>query len=74
MCSVPSYIRWKVRRVVEHLAVRLLVLVLILIDISIVIVDLTNFRSHLDQKLAIVSFVFSCFFLLEVSLRIFGVG
>ncbi|XP_043233649.1 phosphatidylinositol 3,4,5-trisphosphate 3-phosphatase TPTE2-like [Amphibalanus amphitrite] len=68
------YIRWKVRRTVEHLAVRLFVLVLILIDISIVIVDLTNFKSHLDHKLAIISFAFSCFFLLEVSLRIFGVG
>ncbi|XP_037078025.1 phosphatidylinositol 3,4,5-trisphosphate 3-phosphatase TPTE2-like isoform X2 [Pollicipes pollicipes] len=69
------YIRWKVRRTVEHLACRLFVLVLILVDISIVIVDLTNeFTSKLDAKLAIVSFAFSCFFLLEVSLRIFGVG
>ena len=85
-----SQIRAHIRWFIEHIAFRAVTLILILVDLSIVIAALSiappkfgpaDAHSNLSpevkqtlQRLDIVALVFSCYFMLEVGLRIFAQG
>lgn len=66
----------KLRRVVEHLAFRILGFLLILADIVIMIVDVTDQNSSLDvhSPVDITTLCFVCYFFLEVNVRLLALG
>lgn len=67
------FMQWRTRRFVEHFIVRLLTLSLILVDMIILFVDL--FNPHVkNDPLEYCSLAFSTYFMIEVMLRIFGLG
>ncbi|KAK7068897.1 Phosphatidylinositol 3,4,5-trisphosphate 3-phosphatase tpte2 [Halocaridina rubra] len=67
------YMQWRTRRFVEHFAIRLLTFTLILVDMIILFVDLLN--PHIkNDPLEYCSLAFSTYFMIEVILRIFGLG
>lgn len=67
------YMQWRTRRFVEHFIVRLLTALLILVDMVLLIVDLFNSPMS-DDPLEYCSLAFSTYFMIEVILRIFGLG
>ncbi|KAG0711659.1 Phosphatidylinositol 3,4,5-trisphosphate 3-phosphatase TPTE2 [Chionoecetes opilio] len=67
------YMQWRTRRFVEHFVVRLLTALLILVDMVLLIVDLFNSPTS-DDPLEYCSLAFSTYFMIEVILRIFGLG
>lgn len=67
------YMQWRTRRFVEHFVVRLLTAILIVVDMIILFVDL--FNPHVkNDPLEYCSLAFSTYFMIEVILRIFGLG
>ena len=65
--------QWRTRRFVEHFVVRLLTAILIIVDMIILFVDL--FNPHVENDpLEYCSLAFSTYFMIEVMLRIFGLG
>ncbi|KAK4325707.1 hypothetical protein Pmani_003650 [Petrolisthes manimaculis] len=67
------YLQWRTRRFVEHFVVRLLTALLIIVDMILLIVDLFNNPTS-DDPLEYCSLAFSTYFMVEVTLRIFGLG
>ncbi|XP_069164321.1 phosphatidylinositol 3,4,5-trisphosphate 3-phosphatase TPTE2 isoform X2 [Procambarus clarkii] len=67
------YMQWRTRRFVEHFVVRLLTALLILIDMILLFVDLFN-HSINNDPIEYCSLAFSTYFMIEVTLRIFGLG
>ncbi|ROT85568.1 putative phosphatidylinositol 3,4,5-trisphosphate 3-phosphatase TPTE2-like [Penaeus vannamei] len=68
-----SYMQWRTRRFVEHFVVRVLTALLILVDMVILFVDLFNEPAPNDP-IEYCSLAFSTYFMIEVTLRIFGLG
>lgn len=67
------YARWRLRRLIESLWFRALTMILIIIDIIIVIIDLsTGSSSSGTSALQILDFIFTIYFVIEISLRIFA--
>lgn len=69
-----SFIRWRTRRFVEHFVVRLLTFILIIVDMIILIVDLCDGEPDANDPLEYCALAFSSYFMIEVILRIFGLG
>lgn len=67
------YMQWRTRRFVEHFVVRLLTAMLIIVDMILLIVDLFNSPKP-EDPLEYCSLAFSTYFMIEVILRIFGLG
>ncbi|XP_050701341.1 phosphatidylinositol 3,4,5-trisphosphate 3-phosphatase TPTE2-like isoform X1 [Eriocheir sinensis] len=67
------YMQWRTRRFVEHFVVRVLTALLILVDMLLLFVDLFNAPTA-DDPLEYCSLAFSTYFMIEVILRIFGLG
>ncbi|XP_047499160.1 phosphatidylinositol 3,4,5-trisphosphate 3-phosphatase TPTE2-like [Penaeus chinensis] len=67
------YMQWRTRRFVEHFVVRVLTALLILVDMVILFVDLFNEPAPNDP-IEYCSLAFSTYFMIEVTLRIFGLG
>eukprot|EP00051_Salpingoeca_urceolata_P010248 m.124907 g.124907 ORF g.124907 m.124907 type:complete len:207 (+) comp16637_c0_seq5:136-756(+) len=73
-------LRWRVRRVVENLYVRLFSLVLVLVDVILFFVRLSevdwDFDSDKDPSVGydVASIIIICYFLVELALRIYGKG
>jgi len=63
-----EYLRWRLRRVIESVYFRFSTLLLILVDLIIVIVDLAMGHDA-PYGLKITDFVFSVYFIIEISLR-----
>ena len=64
-----EYIKWKARRTIESIYFRVTTLLLIVIDLIIVIIDLSRgVNTYYGLKVA--DFIFSVYFVLEVSLRL----
>ncbi|KAB7504423.1 Phosphatidylinositol 3,4,5-trisphosphate 3-phosphatase TPTE2 [Armadillidium nasatum] len=68
------YLKWRTRRIVEHFLVRVLTTMFIVIDMVVLIVDLLNNSTTADDPLEYCSLAFSTYFVIEVLLRIFGLG
>ena len=68
-----EYIRWKLRRVIESIYFRFATLLFIVIDLFIVIIDL-SFGSDSPHGLKVADFLFSLYFVFEVSLRLGVLG
>lgn len=65
--------QWRTRRFVEHFVVRLLTALLILVDMVLLFVDLFNAPAS-EDPLEYCSLAFSTYFMIEIILRIFGLG
>lgn len=68
-----EYIRWKLRRVIESIYFRFATLLFIVIDLIIVIIDLSLGHGS-PQGLKVADFLFSLYFVFEVSLRLGVLG
>ncbi|XP_076042441.1 phosphatidylinositol 3,4,5-trisphosphate 3-phosphatase TPTE2-like isoform X2 [Oratosquilla oratoria] len=69
-----QYMQWRVRRFVEHFAVRVFTAVLIVIDMILLIVDLFNNPRLSNDPLEYCCLAFSTYFMIEVLLRVFALG
>ncbi|XP_042229285.1 phosphatidylinositol 3,4,5-trisphosphate 3-phosphatase TPTE2-like isoform X1 [Homarus americanus] len=67
------YMQWRTRRFVEHFVIRLLTALLIFVDMILLFVDLFNNPINNDP-IEYCSLAFSTYFMIEVILRIFGLG
>lgn len=67
------YMQWRTRRFVEHFIVRILTALLIVVDMILLFVDLFNAPTTNDP-IEYCSLAFSTYFMIEVMLRIFGLG
>ena len=72
--TILGKVRFRVRRVVEHIAVQILSIVLIIVDVSITISSIASSDEAYDKRVRIVSNVFLGYFVLEICLRFFAIG
>ncbi|ELT95902.1 hypothetical protein CAPTEDRAFT_62994, partial [Capitella teleta] len=62
----------KIRRIMNHLAFRIITIILVLVDLILVIIDLAH-SSH-DSVLEIISLFIMTYFMIEIVLRVFAFG
>ena len=62
----------KIRRIMNHLAFRIMTILLVILDLILVIVDLAH-SSH-DSVLEMISLFIMTYFMVEIVLRIFAFG
>ena len=67
-------LRFKIRRVVEHISVQILSIVLIIVDVSLTISSIASTDEDYDKTVRMVSNVFLGYFVLEICLRFLAIG
>ncbi|XP_063689955.1 phosphatidylinositol 3,4,5-trisphosphate 3-phosphatase TPTE2-like [Bolinopsis microptera] len=66
--------QFRVRLVVEHIAVQIISILLILIDVGLTAAAIASTDETFDKRTGIVSNVILGYFILEICLRFFGIG